>query len=147
MIHLPLCYVILISIIEIAARLVILRRVTHFEIEVDNFINLFREMDIRMNSLNRHSGNNDYEDINKYCSDIYAEVGEYATVAAMKAAFLEEEDDPNFSNYVPMAPAASISNIDHIGEMEGRDINHKKEETGEEESRKHEGDYATIKLQ
>ena len=71
-----------------------------------------------MGSLNRHSSSNDYEDINKYCSDIYAEVGDYATITAKKVALLED-DDYNFSNYVPMASAASINNIDRLGEVEG----------------------------
>ena len=88
-----------------------------------------------MNSLNHHSNSNEYEDINKYCSGIYAEVGDYATIAAKKAAFLEE-DDFNFSNYIPMAPAPSIGNIDCIGKVEEGEM-----------PEKHEGDYATIKLQ
>ena len=85
------------------------------------FLRGVREVDIQMFSLNRQSNSNDYEDISKYCSDIYAEIGDYATIAAKKASLIED-DDLNFSNYVPMAPAASVNNI--VDEINGRDNNY-----------------------
>lgn len=49
------------------------------------------------------SSNNEYEDMQKYCNDIYSEVGEKAMVAAKMASM---DDDLNYSQYVPMAAVA-----------------------------------------